>query len=325
MTVFKRVSPNITLGGSGNANVNTPDVSVIIAAYNSGAFVENAINSALNQVGVSVEVVVVDDASSDDTANVVAAVKDSRVSLLRHKQNQWAGSARNTAISHARGKWLAILDSDDEFESNRLIKLKTLAEQTNCQLVCDNILICDHNGESVKPMFSADKLSSIRRMSLTDFIAGNMGGAKGYSLGYFKPFIQRAFLEQHNIRYPTNMNLGEDYFILADLLASGANCVVEPEPYYRYTVRFGSMSQRLQVRDTDNILRESKAFEQRHALDGEVLSALKKRRSYVVLNRAFLRAIESIKAGKVLDFIYILIGHPKIIVLLLRSATNKTR
>jgi len=121
------------------------------------------------------------------------------------------------------------------------------------------------------------------------------------------------------------MNLGEDYFILADLLASGANCVVEPEPYYRYTVRFGSMSQRLQVRDTDNILRESKAFEQRHALDGEVLSALKKRRSYVVLNRAFLRAIESIKAGKVLDFIYILIGHPKIIVLLLRSATNKTR
>lgn len=306
-------------------NQYEPEVSVIIAAYNAELFVEKAIYSALNQIGVKVEVIVVDDASLDKTADVVAAIDDSRVTLLRHEKNQWAGAARNTGINRARGEWLAILDSDDEFELNRLIKLKALAEQSDCQVVCDNLLVCTPSTGSTTPMFSINRLESIKVLSLIEFIEGNLGGAQGYTLGYFKPFMRRAYLEQHAIRYPTNMNLGEDYFILADLLASGAKCVVEPHPHYRYASRSGSMSHRLAISDTDNILREGKAFEQRHTFDSSVIPVLKKRHSYVSLNRAFLRAIHAIKTGAIIQLLGILVTCPKAIIPLLRAAINKKR
>lgn len=320
MTVSNDVRPSTKVAGSVEQAIKMPDVSVIIAAYNAESFVEKAISSALDQVGVTVEVIVVDDASQDRTVDVVAAIQDRRVTLLKHDKNQWAGKARNTGIEQARGAWLAILDSDDEFELDRLKTLMELAQQTDSQLVCDNLLICDQANEAAKPMFSTQRLDSINPLSLSAFIKGNLGTSQGYALGYFKPFIERKFLEQNNIKYPTNMNLGEDYFIIADLLAAGAKCTIDLNARYRYNVRSGSMSHRLAIYDTENILREGRAFEQRHSFDPEALAALKQRRSYVERNQAFLRAIEAMKAGSVFTLLSVLIKSPKTIVSLFRSA-----
>src|SRR5262244_3982317 len=98
-----------------------PDVSFIVAAYNAEPYVEAAIRSALQQSGVAVEVVVVDDGSSDHTAKIVSAVAedDPRVTLLRHQSRRGASAARNTAIEIARGAWIAVLDADDLIKHSR--------------------------------------------------------------------------------------------------------------------------------------------------------------------------------------------------------------
>ena len=92
------------------------DISVIIAAYNVESYIERAIQSALSQEGVGLEVIVVDDCSSDETVNIVRSIKDKRLVLVQHDVNQGPGAARNTAIEKAKGQWIAVLDGDDVFE-----------------------------------------------------------------------------------------------------------------------------------------------------------------------------------------------------------------
>jgi len=95
-------------------------ISVIIPTYNRASMIKRAIESAANQDYPNLEIVVVDDASLDDTESVVASIKDSRVIYFKCRENKGAGSARNTAMQKARGEYFAFLDSDDEFMPGKL-------------------------------------------------------------------------------------------------------------------------------------------------------------------------------------------------------------
>lgn len=88
-------------------------VSVIIPAYKRAGTIERAVRSALDQTHANIEVVVVDDHSGDDTADIVAAIGDERVTVHVHGENRGGNAARQTAIEHSRGKYLAFLDADD--------------------------------------------------------------------------------------------------------------------------------------------------------------------------------------------------------------------
>ncbi|SFS53453.1 glycosyltransferase family 2 protein [Halostagnicola kamekurae] len=88
-------------------------VSVIIPTYNRAETLPRAIDSALEQTVEDLEVVVVDDGSTDDTSAVLAAYDDPRVRPVVHATNQGANAARNTGIDHANGEYVAFLDSDD--------------------------------------------------------------------------------------------------------------------------------------------------------------------------------------------------------------------
>ncbi|SEQ54984.1 glycosyltransferase family 2 protein [Natrinema salaciae] len=95
-------------------------VSVIIPTYNRAATLPRAIDSALEQTIDDLEVVVVDDGSTDDTESVLAAYDDPRVRPVLHATNQGANVARNTGLEHARGEYVAFLDSDDEWHPEKL-------------------------------------------------------------------------------------------------------------------------------------------------------------------------------------------------------------
>jgi glycosyltransferase involved in cell wall biosynthesis len=97
-------------------------ISVIIPLYNRREEIGRAIASALRQSHAPHEIVVVDDASPDDSAAVVMALDDQRVRLLRHERNRGAAAARNTGIAAADGEWIALLDSDDEWEPEKLAR-----------------------------------------------------------------------------------------------------------------------------------------------------------------------------------------------------------
>lgn len=100
--------------------MSTPTVSVIIPAYNAAAFIHSAIESALAQTCAPLEILVVDDGSRDETAEVVARYP-APVRLLR-KENGGPASARNLAAREAQGEWLALLDADDSWHPEKLAR-----------------------------------------------------------------------------------------------------------------------------------------------------------------------------------------------------------
>lgn len=96
------------------------EVTVVIPTLNRAHVLPRAIRSALAQTVTDLEVLVVDDGSTDGTQSVVEALSEPRVRLLRHERRRGAPAARNTGIEHARGEYLAFLDSDDEWLSMKL-------------------------------------------------------------------------------------------------------------------------------------------------------------------------------------------------------------
>ena len=102
------------------SETDIPRVSVIIPTYNRAGVVSGAIRSMLGQTLSEIEVIVVDDGSSDHTPEVVASFRDGRVRYLRHETNKGVAAARNSGIRAARGEFLAFLDDDDQSLPERL-------------------------------------------------------------------------------------------------------------------------------------------------------------------------------------------------------------
>jgi glycosyltransferase involved in cell wall biosynthesis len=101
--------------------VSSPEISVVIPTRNrSRLLVEHALRSALAQEDVALEVVVVDDGSTDDTAARVQALGDARVRLVRHDESRRLAGARNAGIAAASSPWLAFLDDDDLWSPRKL-------------------------------------------------------------------------------------------------------------------------------------------------------------------------------------------------------------
>ncbi len=95
--------------------MNLPLVTVIIPTYNRADLLPRAVRSVLNQSYTSLELLVVDDGSTDGTAEVMKGFEDSRVRFLRLETNQGQCGAMNAGIGAARGEWVCFLDSDDEY------------------------------------------------------------------------------------------------------------------------------------------------------------------------------------------------------------------
>ena len=116
-----------------------PLVSVVVTTYNQAAYIEQTLESVCAQTYDSYEVIVVDDGSTDDTASLMARF-DGRIEYIRQKNMGVAGS-RNTGIGKARGEFIAFLDGDDLWESDKLsVQVAEARRNPNSGLiVCDGV------------------------------------------------------------------------------------------------------------------------------------------------------------------------------------------
>ena len=237
------------------------DISVIIPAYNAGQTIERSVTSALRQTGVDLEVLVVDDASTDATAAIATrlAQQDERVRVIRCGVNGGPAVARNRGIEQSRGEWIALLDADDEFLPHRLETLHGFGVEQDADLVADNLLLSPPTGPS-RSMLPPEILSEPRWMSAAEFVAGNVGSRRNprVSYGFMQPIIRRGFLDAHDIRYDERNRFGEDFLLYLASLMRGARWWITPEPMYRYHVRFGSLTD---VQSADDLLRISRTEE----------------------------------------------------------------
>lgn len=115
---------------------NLPLVSVVIAVYNREAFIAEAIYSILNQTHQNLELIVVNDCSTDNTEQVVLSIKDSRIKYLKNKAQLGPGESRNVGFSHATGDFITMMDSDDISTPQRLAwQVAYLQNNPNIDLV----------------------------------------------------------------------------------------------------------------------------------------------------------------------------------------------
>lgn len=273
----------------------SPTVSVIIAAYNVEAYIERAIASALSQQGVAVEIILVDDCSTDRTWEITSKINDTRLKCIRLPQNSGPSIARNAGIAAATAPWIAILDGDDAFLPGRLGRLMSRAHGLNADVVVDNITILREDGGARFPMFKASWLERLNVLDIATFIGKNQMLQHGHTLGYMKPLFSKDFLTKHSIHYTPTLKIGEDYMFLLEALAKGAICAVEQTPGYQYTVRKNSISHRLSCDDIIGILDEDKTFLTRVKLDHKARKAQKKREKSLIKALAYTQLVDAIK------------------------------
>jgi len=114
-------------------------ISVIIPAYNSANNIEEAIDSMLNQTYQNIEVIVIEDGSSDNTIEVVRTFDDNRLKLLINEQNKGIVFSLNKGISYAKGEYIARMDSDDISFPERLSKQLKYLKQNDLQVCGSSI------------------------------------------------------------------------------------------------------------------------------------------------------------------------------------------
>lgn len=106
-------------------------ISIIIPTYNRGDFIGRAVKSVLEQDYNNIEVIIVDDCSTDNTEEVIRGLNDTRIKFIQHTQNKGANAARNTGIKAACGSFIAFQDSDDEWIPKKLSKQMKIFEESN--------------------------------------------------------------------------------------------------------------------------------------------------------------------------------------------------
>ena len=116
--------------------MNNPLVSIVMPVYNVQAYLKEALNSILNQTYKNIEIICVDDGSTDQSLDILKeyAAKDARVRYIQ-QQNQFAGVARNNGMKQVRGKYVMFLDADDIFEKHMISDLVKQAESKNTDIV----------------------------------------------------------------------------------------------------------------------------------------------------------------------------------------------
>lgn len=231
------------------ARAPAPRLSVLIPAHDAAHRLPRAVRSVLAQSVSDIEVLVVDDASSDRTAEVAEALAahDQRVQVIRTERNLGPGGARNRALQVARAPWIALLDSDDTFLPGRLSRLLRYAEQSGANLVADNLILRDDAAPKIdQPMFPRALLDRPRWIDASTFVEGNLPipGHPRVSFGFLKPIISRRFLERHGLGYRDGLRFAEDYDLYLRCLLAGARWLLVPEPGYAYRVRGDSLTAR---------------------------------------------------------------------------------
>lgn len=130
-----------------------PKLSVITPMYNAEAYIEQAVTSVLNQTITDFEYLIVNDASTDQSAKIIAqlATTDARIKLIQAPHNLGAASAANLALSQAQGEYIALMDADDMCRPHRFAKqLATLAAQPETVLVACQYQKIDAHGKTLR-------------------------------------------------------------------------------------------------------------------------------------------------------------------------------
>ncbi len=236
-----------------------PKVSVIIPVYNTEAYLDQCIDSVLNQSNTDFELILVDDGSTDNSLEIEnrAVKKDKRVKLI-HSNSGCVSIARNIGVDTAKGEWVYFVDSDDYILPDTLRILLAQSEITT-------------EADFIQGAFSVISLGKFtersKRFDVLDKYAGKLLTGLDYlekmtlTITYpWNSLIKKSFLRDNNIEFRPDLTVQEDLIYIADILRHGAKGVLVNMPTYVYRyMRPGSLSTDNQL-ETKSQIRKRKKF-----------------------------------------------------------------
>jgi glycosyltransferase involved in cell wall biosynthesis len=188
----------------------TPDVSVIIPVYNGADYLGPTIESVLAQTHREFELVVVDDASPDESETVVKRYRDYRIKYIRHTSNRGANAARNTGIRAASGRLLAFLDQDDLFHSEKLAVHLAFRNGGAEPIVTYNARFdLDYSADTIAAMWWPPS-----ELSLSDLVTG-------FLLAPSDVVVERETVLRGGHEWPEDIFHGGEYLFFGKLALAG--------------------------------------------------------------------------------------------------------
>lgn len=232
-----------------------PKVSIIVPVYNAEKYLERCINSLKNQTLEDIEIILVDDFSTDSSLEICnkMAMEDSRIKVI-HKENEGAGFARNAALKIATGEYIGFADSDDFIDIDMFKTLYEKAEKYNSDLVMSGVLFVDGNmfseeGECIRKAYFDKDTHFDTEESLKELRMGIIGATPDdvddskYGMSIWKNLFKNEVIKKNNITFQSEREmLSEDALFMIDYIyfiekATGIN-----EAFYNYCRNEGSIS-----------------------------------------------------------------------------------
>lgn len=291
-----------------------PVVSVLIANHNRADFLGRAIRSALQQTLRDIEIIIVDDASTDDSVRIAQnfAARDGRIRVVELKKNAGPAGARNAGLDVAKGAWVAILDSDDFMHPERLQGLVNAAQASGAQICADDLVVF---GTGLTPSgFLSERQRQLGWLTFAEFVASNAIFSNEPATGYLKPIFRRAFLQEHGLRYDTALKIGEDFDLLARAFARGAKFRLLDSLGYFYRKHAESISHRLSQATLAEMLQaDERLMRQVSVMTPELARAFERRRTSIERAKSFDACVAALKARDLAETARIVWRNPRII------------
>lgn len=134
-------------------------VSIVVPVYNAERFLDETINTVLNQTYTNWELILVNDCSTDNSVNVIKKYKDKRIKLINNKTNSKAAISRNNGITKAKGRYICFLDADDLWDNKKLEKQVNFIKEKDCAFSFTGYEFADENGKpNGKKVFIPEKI-----------------------------------------------------------------------------------------------------------------------------------------------------------------------
>jgi len=292
------------------------DVTVVIAAWRAAGTIGRAVASALAQPEAA-EVVVVDDASGDDGATLAAARAaddgTGRLIVLALEKNAGPSTARNAAIAASKAPWITILDSDDYFEPGRLQGLMALADK-GYDLIADDLMQVKEGAprETAEPLWFHEGDAKPTDIDFTYFIGACIprSADRPREIGFIKPMMRRAFLNQHAIRYDERMRLGEDFDIYARALVAGGRMRLIPWTGYISVMRARSLSTHHSRHDLAQLDAANTRLLEKTS-NGQHANLLRDHRFYIRRRIVWIDFMDAVKKGNVFRAVWVMLKDPR--------------
>ena len=209
-------------------------ISIVVPAYNASAVIERCINTVLQQTYSDFELLIIDDGSKDETAEIVAtkATQDARIRLIR-QENAGVSSARNTGIAAATGELLCFIDSDDTVSANYLETLLMLYSPGVLPVI--DVVRSDFNGSALSPM---PEKYTLDENWVDSYFCGQI--RYGIAFSVWNKLYSMQTIRENSISFNPILTIGEDMIFVFQYLHYCKEIRFSNTACYFYTILHGS-------------------------------------------------------------------------------------